>query len=221
MADSRTAVPTLLDHIVVATPDLDALVAEFEAATGVRPEKGGSHEQLGTKNYLVSLGEDHYLELLGIDRDLPEPKNPRPFNIDGLTETVVSTWVIHPGDADAAVAAGRAAGVDVGDLTPASRRRPDGELLSWRLTPPLHGGLNGAIPFVIDWQDSVSPAVTTQAQARLESFVICTDDADSLRMSLAALGTQACCRMCPNGECQGCMPCLELAVSGPAGTWTI
>lgn len=223
MADARSAVPPLLDHIVVATPDLEGLVAEFEAATGVRPERGGSHEKLGTTNFLVSFGEDFYLELLGIDHDLPEPENPRPFRIDELTESTVSTWVLHPDDPDQAVEDGRKAGVDVGDLAPASRRKPDGELLSWRLTPPLHGGHNGAIPFLIDWEDSPSPAATTQAQARLESFTIHTDDPDSLRMSLEALGTRVdmCCRgdECP--QCRGELPCLALAVSGPAGTWTL
>lgn len=225
MADSRAAVPPFLDHIVVATPNLEALVAEFEKATGVAPVRGGSHEKLGTTNYLVSFGGDHYLELLGIDHNLAEPDAPRPFNIDDLSETVVSTWVIHPEDADATVENGRAAGVDVGDLAPASRRKPDGELLSWRLTPPLHGGRNGAIPFLIDWQGSTSPAHSTDARAVLESFVIHTDDPDSLGVSLDALGTRVdmCCRgtECPSGKCQGELPCLELAVSGPAGTWTI
>ena len=224
MADNL-AVPPLLDHIVVATPDLEGLVAEFEAATGVRPERGGSHEKLGTKNYLVTFGDDHYLELLGIDHDLPELENPHPFNIDALTEHTVSTWVIHPEDADAVVANGRDLGVDVGDLIPASRRKPDGELLSWRLTPPLYGGWNGAIPFLIDWQDSVSPAVTTSAHVSLDSFTIHTDDPASMRMSLAALGTEVdmCCRgaECPTGKCQGQLPCLGIAVSGPAGTWTL
>jgi len=224
MADSFVA-PPLLDHIVVTTPDLPGLVAEFEAATGVRPERGGSHEKLGTTNYLVSFSDDSYLELLGIDHDLPEPEGPRPFNIDSIERHTVSTWVIHPKNPDATVAAGREAGVDVGDLTPASRRKPDGGLLSWRLTPPLYGGAHGAIPFLIDWQDSVSPARTTSASARLDSFVVHTDDPVSMRMSLAALGTEAdmCCRAaeCPTGKCQGELPCLGLAVSGPAGTWTL
>lgn len=222
MTDSRL-VPPLLDHIVVTTPDLDGLVEEFAAATGVRPEKGGSHEKLGTRNYLVSFGTDSYLELLGIDHELPEPAQARPFGVDNITSTTVSTWVLHPEDADATVIAGRESGIDVGDLAPASRRKPDGELLSWRLTPPLGGGMNGAIPFLIDWQDSVSPAVSTRARVTLDSFTIHTDNPDALRMSLAALGTQAdmCCLECPCGECRGELPCLGLAVSGPAGTWTI
>ncbi|MEZ7897447.1 MAG: VOC family protein [Flaviflexus sp.] len=225
MAEQKTAVPPLLDHIVIAAPDVDSVVVEFEKATGVRPEKGGSHEKLGTRNYILTFGDGHYLEFLGIDENLPAPEKGRPFELDELTGPKVSTFVLHPEDADATVEAGRNAGVDVGDLEPASRRKPDGELLTWRLTPPLGGGMNGAIPFLIDWQDSVSPAFSATARAELESFVVYTDDPETLGGYLAALGTgvemrtaDECCSDC---QCQADMPCLAIAVSGPAGTWTL
>ena len=189
MTDNSVGVPPLLDHIVVAAPDLEAVVADFERATGVRPVKGGSHEQFGTRNYLISFGGDAYMEFVGIDPELSEPSVPRPFNLDDLADPVVSTWVLHPEDPDAAVESIRAAGIDVGDLSAASRLKPDGELLTWRLTPPLQGGLNGVIPFLIDWEDSVSPAHSVEPRATLQSFVIHTNDPDALGGYLAALGT--------------------------------
>ncbi|WP_054953109.1 VOC family protein [Flaviflexus massiliensis] len=223
MAENVSAVPPLLDHIVIAAPDLEGLVADFEKVTGVRPEKGGSHEKLGTRNYLLTFGNGHYLEFLGIDENLSAPAGGRPFELDSLTEPKVSTWVLHPENPDEAVENGRRAGVGVGDLTPASRRKPDGDLLTWRLTPPLGGGLNGAIPFIIDWQDSQSPAYTATAQATLESFVVYTDDPDTLGGYLAALGTGV--EMRASSECRDCscqvFPCLGIAVSGPAGTWAL
>ncbi|MGO1622926.1 VOC family protein [Flaviflexus sp.] len=225
MTDNSVGVPPLLDHIVVAAPDLEAVVADFERATGVRPVKGGSHERFGTRNYLISFGGDAYMEFVGIDPELPEPSVPRPFNLDDLADPVVSTWVLHPEDPDAAVESIRAAGIDVGDLSAASRLKPDGELLTWRLTPLLQGGLNGVIPFLIDWEDSVSPAHSVEPRATLQSFVIHTNDPDALGGYLAALGTgvDMCCRgdECPSGKCQGELPCLGLAVSGPEGTWTL
>lgn len=36
-------IPSNLDHIVVATPDLAGTVAAIAAATGVTPEAGGVH----------------------------------------------------------------------------------------------------------------------------------------------------------------------------------
>ncbi|MFD8740899.1 VOC family protein, partial [Streptomyces sp. NPDC059618] len=47
--------PARFDHIVLATPDLAATVAEFTRRTGVVPAPGGVHVGLGTRNHLVGL----------------------------------------------------------------------------------------------------------------------------------------------------------------------
>lgn len=69
-----TNTPPLLDHIVVATPTLETTIGEFEQATGVRPDRGGSHESLGTRNYLVTFGGGHYLEIVGVGRKPASPE---------------------------------------------------------------------------------------------------------------------------------------------------
>ena len=56
-----------IDHIVYCVQDLDAAMDWFEDQTGVRPEFGGYHTTQGTKNALVGLGEDRYLEFLAVD----------------------------------------------------------------------------------------------------------------------------------------------------------
>jgi len=45
----------MIDHVVLAVPDLADGVAGFQRLTGVRPVMGGSHINLGTANYLVGL----------------------------------------------------------------------------------------------------------------------------------------------------------------------
>ncbi|MGO1591525.1 MAG: VOC family protein [Ancrocorticia sp.] len=219
MTHGTSVIPPLLDHIVVATPTLEATVNEFERATGIRPEKGGSHESLGTRNYLVTFGGGHYLEIVGVDESLPHPDGPYPFGLDELPQAAVSTWAIHPDDADAAVAKAAEAGIDVGSLDALSRRTPDGNLLEWRLTPPSAG----ALPFIIDWQDSVSPAYSTAAKADLHGFYLSGDDVPQVRMQLAAMGTAIEIQTASTEDCPSCSTaarlCLE--VSGPAGIWSI
>ena len=208
-----TNTPPLLDHIVVATPTLETTIGEFEQATGVRPDRGGSHESLGTRNYLVTFGGGHYLEIVGVDESLPHPNGSYPFGLDELVAPTVSTWAIHPADADATVAAAVEQGISLGSLAALSRRTPDGSLLEWRLTPPAAGPL----PFIIDWQDSVSPAVSTKAAAELRGFSFQTNDASTLRMQLAVLGTAI--HIDSTGRTSE--PCLSLEVGGPAGIWSI
>jgi catechol 2,3-dioxygenase-like lactoylglutathione lyase family enzyme len=51
----------MIDHVVLAVPDLADGVAWFQRLTGVRPVMGGSHINLGTANYLVGLVRQPHL----------------------------------------------------------------------------------------------------------------------------------------------------------------
>lgn len=139
-------IPPLLDHLVLATPDLPATVAEFASRTGVTPAPGGVHVGLGTRNYLVGLGGRSYLEIIGPDPEQPEPVELRPFGVDRLAGPATVTWAISPPDLEAAIAAARERGYDPGPIHPMSRRTPDGTLLRWRLTDSGSGHPSGLVP---------------------------------------------------------------------------
>ncbi|HEX2145605.1 MAG TPA: VOC family protein [Glycomyces sp.] len=147
-----------LDHLVLATPDLAATVAEITRLTGTRPAPGGVHPGLGTRNFLLGLGEGGYLEIIGPDPEQGAPQGPRPFGIDGLTEALLVTWAIRVEDIDAAVAAAREAGYDPGDPRGMERNTPDGEHLSWKLTLDADGAHTGLVPFLIDWSRAPHPS---------------------------------------------------------------
>jgi hypothetical protein len=171
------------DHLVYATPDLTRTVARFIEMTGVEPAEGGRHLGRGTRNYLVGLGGERYLEIIGIDEDRPAPAGPRPFGVDDLTTTQLVTWAIHTKDLDARVEASRAAGHDPGPIEPMSRRTPAGDLLEWRLT---NGDRRGPVPFVIDWGTTPHPATGLPAVELTELYAL-HPDPDGVRKRLAAL----------------------------------
>jgi len=158
---SSTSVPPGLDHIVLATPHLDATVERFAELTGVEPAFGGRHASGGTANYLVSFGSDRYLEIIGLagpgaDADPRRPAEP-PFGLGELSVPRVVTWAIHVDDLDAAVAEARAAGYDPGDAWELARTTPAGERLEWRLTPALREA-SGVVPFLIGWGGARHPS---------------------------------------------------------------
>lgn len=130
--------PSLLDHIVIAGPDLEGVVSWFAARTGIIAAPGGAHPT-GTANALVALTVDgerapHYVELIGPNPDVRHEGPPEAFGIGGLDGPTIVTYAIHPDDIDGVVLGARGRGFDPGDVTDLSRRRPDGVLLEWRLT---------------------------------------------------------------------------------------
>jgi Glyoxalase-like domain len=184
---STGKVDAVLDHLVLAGPDLAEAVASFTARTGVQPARGGSHVGLGTANYLVGLGDGAYLEIIGPDDDQPAPAQPRPFGIDELDAPRIVTWAMRTDDLDRLISEARDAGYDVGDPVAMSRRTPDGELLEWRLAfpPPRYG--DGLVPFLIDWGTSAHPTSRDLPASQLLEWHATHPDPASVRPALAAL----------------------------------
>ncbi|SEG93347.1 Glyoxalase-like domain-containing protein [Nonomuraea solani] len=172
-----------LDHLVYATPDLPATVADLEGSLGVRAAPGGRHPGFGTRNHLIGLGGRSYLEIIGPDPEQDPPPDPRPFGIDELTGAALVSWAVAVEDIDAAVARARAQGYDPGDARDMSRHTPAGDLLSWRLTRP-----QGLVPFLIDWGATRHPAESGLPAAGLVSLTIGHPDPGALTKDLAAVG---------------------------------
>ncbi|WP_188191754.1 VOC family protein [Nonomuraea sp. SYSU D8015] len=177
-----------LDHLVYATPDLEATVTDLERRLGVRPAVGGRHPGFGTRNHLVGLGGRSYLEIIGPDPEQEAPPGPRPFRIDELEGAALVGWAVAVEDIDAVVARSRVQGYDPGDPQDMSRRTPTGDLLCWRLTPPDQAGHGGLLPFLIDWGTTRHPAESGLPLVELVSLTIGHPDRDAVRKDLAAVG---------------------------------
>ena len=163
-----------VDHLVYATPDLAATVAEITDTWGVTPTDGGAHDGLGTRNALLALGDRTYLEVIGPDPTQPAPSGPRPFGIDDCTSARLATWAIGVPDIDLWVAWARGRGVDPGDPVAMRRTTPAGTVLEWRLTlPPADG--DGILPFLIEWPGA-SPATTAADGCSLVDLTLTHDD---------------------------------------------
>ena len=182
-----------IDHIVVAAPDLEAGTAAVEALVGMRAAPGGPHPGVGTRNTLMSLGDDVYLEIIAPDPEQPAPANPRPFGIDSLSGPKLVTFAVHASDGetiDDVVAAMRVCGEDPGEIISMSRVKPDGEELHWSLTLSPAGLAEGAglAPFVIDWGDTTHPAAVTPTGCTLVSLAGMHPDPDHIRALHAVIG---------------------------------
>jgi hypothetical protein len=180
----------VIDHLVLATPDVAATAAQVRADWGVAVVAGGSHTGRGTRNELTGLGGTSYLEIVGPDDAQPTPPFPRPFGVDDLTAPALVAWCARPTRPLAqVVAAIGALGIDLGEVAEMSRLRPDGVELQWQLTFPLLGPPHdGTLPFLINWLQSPHPTESLPHQASLTFLHLTHPAADVLRAVLAEVG---------------------------------
>ena len=167
---AESEAPSLLDHILLGSTDLQGGIDFVERHTGVRAIFGGVHPGRGTQNALLSLGERRYLEIIAPDPAQPGVKNPIASGLHSLTEPRLIGWAAHPGSLSAFAEKLRAAGIKFEGPTPGSRKRPEGQLLKWQ-TLSLADTDSGLLPFFIEWsQDSVHPSVDAPKGCALPSF---------------------------------------------------
>lgn len=171
----------MIDHVVYAVPDL-ALADDL----GFSLSPGGPHIGLGTRNLLANLGGGAYLEVIGPDPDQPVPEGPRPFGIDELTAPKLVAWAVRVENIDDVVERAKAQGYDPGPVMAMSRRRPDGVLLEWQLTPPVAG----VLPFLIDWGTTPHPTGSLPGGLELHSLTASHPDSAKVHRGLEALGEQ-------------------------------
>jgi hypothetical protein len=143
-----------LDHLVYATPDLDATCRELEIRFGVRASAGGQHPGRGTHNALIAIGPKAYLEIIAPD---PSQAETRPvwFGIDQLTAPKLITWAVRVDGLEAFI---KEISPNVGAVRSGSRKTPDGTTLSWQLTEPQLAEGVGLVPFLIEWNTPRHPA---------------------------------------------------------------
>jgi hypothetical protein len=177
-----------VDHLVYATPDLAAAIKQVERLFGVSAVSGGQHPGWGTRNALIGLGDNTYLEIIGPDPNQPKPGRPRRFGIDELKAPRLVTWAAKGTDLEAIVKNAKSRGLDLGQVQAGRRRRPDGVLLSWRLTvsPVLNEG--GIVPFFIDWGETPQPAVGLPKGCLLVALRAEHPDANRVQAELSSLG---------------------------------
>jgi hypothetical protein len=177
-----------VDHLVYATPDLAAAIKQVERLFGVSAVSGGQHPGWGTRNALIGLGDNTYLEIIGPDPNQPKPGRPRRFGIDELKAPRLVTWAAKGTDLEAIVKNAKSRGLDLGQVQAGRRRRPDGVLLSWRLTvsPVLNEG--GIVPFFIDWGETPQPAVGLPKGCLLGALRAEHPDANRVQAELSSLG---------------------------------
>jgi hypothetical protein len=136
-----------LDHVLVACSDLEAAARHMERDHGLRAFAGGIHTELGTANWVVSLDDQQYIELIAVHD--PEVARSNAFGRSVAARAAAGdgllTWAVRTDDIDGVASR-------LG-LTPRPGRIEDehGEVTgSWNIVLPPEGSL--ALPFFVQYE---------------------------------------------------------------------
>ena len=154
-----------IDHLVYGTHHLEATVDQLADLLGVKANLGGVHPGWGTKNYLLSLGPDIYLEIIGPDP--AQEMEPTLFGLDKMKKTSMLTWAMKCSKIPGKLKSLEANGYSFGEALKGSRTKSDGTQLSWTLSNPFNRLADGVLPFFIDWGNSPHPAKSSPQGCQL------------------------------------------------------
>jgi hypothetical protein len=200
---------TVVDHLIAGCRDLAHATGVIEAATGVRAAAGGTHQGKGTRNALLSLGTQRYLEIIA-----PDPEQPRLEwfrGIGEMGEPHLVGWAASAGAIGAVAQYLRARDIAFTGPHAGFRIRPDGARLEWR-TIILDDDAGGLLPFFIEWNaGSIHPSAGAPAGCELAAFDVIYSDAARWSAAATALGIDLPATL-------GTSPRLRATIRGPSGT---
>ena len=163
-----------VDHVTY-TAEADGLIATAERLAktlGVPPVAGGIHPRFGTRNIILPLAHQRYVEVVEVLDHPASDKAPFGQAVRARSEAGGGWlgWVVEVDDlAEAERRLGR-------EAVEGCRRRPDGVELKWRQL-----GVRGLIadpqlPFYVHWEDkSVHPSVGAATDVTISGLEIAGD----------------------------------------------
>lgn len=143
-----------IDHIVYCTDDLEGEVERLEEKLRCSFSPGGRHLTEGTKNKLLNLGEECYLEVLAVDQDNVDILPPRWMGIDFLTKSQVTRWALKTTNPRADSEILKNFNPAMGQINGGQRINEEGKKLEWDLVMPLSKPEVEIMPFMTDWSRS-------------------------------------------------------------------
>lgn len=180
-----------VDHLLLGVSDRDVGIDWVEKKTGVRAVVGGSHPGRGTRNALLALSGQQYLEIIAPD---PAQQEAAQSELRELQEPRLIGWAAATRDIAAVEKRVRAAGLTTSGSRPGSRARPDGRLLKWTTlsVETKFGNTVDPIPFFIEWDAaSMHPSQDSPKGCELISLAFDHPAADLLRRTFDQIGIDA------------------------------
>jgi Glyoxalase-like domain len=200
----------VIDHIVLAAPDLEEAMGEFEKKTGLAAVIAGTIKGLGIKCARVSFTDSTYLEIIA-----PDPKGPGPIGelikAKGIKELTPFHFAIRTTRAEQLKDEVTQFGYTPDHITMFGAKS-DGTPRKWEMLYLYGHGIGGTCPFFINWANSDHPCATLPVVGKLKKLTIRAPEDDPVHKLLEHVGVKDI-----NVEI-GDKPKLAVSFSSPEGT---
>ncbi|MBM6403398.1 VOC family protein [Phycicoccus sp. CSK15P-2] len=163
-----------VDHVVYAAEHdgVHATAERLAKLIGVRPVDGGVHPRFGTRNVILPLAHERYVEVVEVLEHPAADKAPFGQVVRARSEAGGGWlgWVVQVDDiAEQETRLGR-------EAVPGNRHRPDGVELRWRQIGIKGLQADPQLPFFITWEDGVPhPSEEADTEVTIESLTIAGD----------------------------------------------
>ena len=166
-----------IDHLVFAVPELKSGIEYIQDLLQVSVYPGGRHLTFGTHNALIRIESNTYLEIIA-----PDPDNPRVDDLWmglSLVESPgkLTRWAISSPIGNAILTELNKYNPELSKISEGLRKKEDGSILKWMLTPPAPHPLIEICPFFIDWGNSIHPTSILPLECELQSLQLYSDNA--------------------------------------------
>jgi hypothetical protein len=199
----------IIDHLILGIADLDRGMAWIEEKTGVKAVPGGSHPGAGTRNALISLGDQQYLEIISLDPN-QSLKNETTVLVQDLAVPRLIRWASATKDIAGKAMKAQAAGYEIIGPNPGSRVNPGGGTLNWK-TLSIVNTLGGVVPFLIEWNPGIiHPSKSSPSGCKLQRFFLEHPESVTVQQVLMALSIKV-------GVVQGGKARLRALLDTPKG----
>ncbi len=160
----------VIDHLMLGASDLSLGKMWLKKRLGLTATDGGSHPGQGTRNALLGLADDCYLEVIA-----PDPAQGLAGTLGeqllGYTTPRLRTFAVRCSGFEDLVP--RLAGFGFGhSIAEMSRETIAGGQLSWRLLFVSGHPYGAAMPFFIDWGQSLHPCRSLAVAGSLRQVTV-------------------------------------------------
>ncbi|MGB4958857.1 MAG: VOC family protein [Saprospiraceae bacterium] len=204
-----------IDHIVYSVLDFEKAIFDIERQSGVKPVIGGKHQLWGTKNALLHLGGECYLEILAKDEDNLEFTGEMWMGIDLISKPQITRWALKSNDVQNDSKILSQVDDHLGQISGGQRKTSSGDILSWKMILPLSHSEVDIIPFMTDWSESAyHPSVHLEEGCQLLSLTLYHPMPSKIQNILSDLGDN-------HEVIQAKEPVIKISIQGKKGIFEL